>query len=95
MEMYEVVLLSVFALFMLSAWYSLGPGFQKRLRLKQLRTRDTWRAMVPVLSDVELRQVLRDASKFSSEQIEGEILLAVSEELQRRKQTVRVLKEWN
>ncbi len=61
----------------------------------QQRTRESWRAIAPTLSDAELRQVLQSVWSRSDYEREHEIILVVSEELTRRQQHARVIREWN
>jgi hypothetical protein len=61
----------------------------------QQRTRESWRAIAPTLSDAELRQVLQSVWSRSDYEREHEIILVVSEELARRQKHARVIREWN
>jgi hypothetical protein len=61
----------------------------------QRRTRESWRAIAPTLSDAELRQVLQSVWSRSDYGREHEIILVVSEELTRRQKHERVIREWN
>jgi len=61
----------------------------------QQRTRESWRAIAPTLSDAELRQVLQSVWSRSDYGREHEIILVVSEELTRRQKHARAIREWN
>ena len=88
----EAMLACAFMVVPVLIWVANRP---RRGSVYQRRARESWRAIAPTLSDTELRQVLHSVWSRSDYETEHEIILVVSEELQRRQQHARLVRQWN